>query len=105
MTTLILSEKPQSTIEPVPQGMHAAVCVGLYDVGVIPSEKFGVARRKEILTWEGVDLPPLTLTKDGKSVQKLRHISRRFTMSLHEKATLRRTLESWRGNKFTETEL
>jgi hypothetical protein len=31
-------------------------------------------------------------------------ISREFTLSMHEKSTLRAFLESWRGQKFTEEE-
>jgi hypothetical protein len=32
-------------------------------------------------------------------------VRRRYTCSLHEKATLRRDLESWRGRGFTDQEL
>jgi hypothetical protein len=32
-------------------------------------------------------------------------VRRRYTCSLHEKATLRRDLESWRGRAFTDKEL
>jgi hypothetical protein len=40
---------------------------------------------------------------DGGSPKWL--TTQRFTVSLHEKASLRRYLEDWRGVKFTETEL
>ena len=32
-------------------------------------------------------------------------ISRRYSLSLHEKSSLRRDLESWRGRAFTQEEL
>ena len=39
--------------------------------------------------------------EDGKPFR----VSKRYTASLHEKATLRKDLESWRGRPFTSQEL
>ena len=38
---------------------------------------------------------------DGKPF----HVQKRYTLSLHEKAGLRKDLESWRGKPFSDTEL
>jgi hypothetical protein len=50
--------------------------------------------------WE---LPHERITIDGKDLP--RAISRRFTLSLNSKATLRSILESWRTRAFTDKEL
>lgn len=104
-TTLIISARAESTIEPVPEGLHGAVCIALYDVGTLYSEKFDTAQRKLIVTWELPGLPPLEIEREGQKQKLPRFLSRRFTMSLNEKANLRQMVETWRGRKFSETEL
>ncbi len=103
--SLIISATAESNIEPVPEGVHPAVCVGLADVGTQYSEKFNTDHRKVVVTWELPDLTKIELDRDGKKESLPRHVSRRFTMSLNEKANLRHMLESWRGRKFTDAEL
>lgn len=95
--SLIVSSKSGSEIDPVPAGLHLAVCVGVYDVGTQHSDIYGKDSRKVILMFELPELPALDI---GPRV-----LSRRFTMSLNAKATLRAFLEMWRGRKFTEQEL
>jgi hypothetical protein len=95
--SLIVTAKSGADIEPVPEGLHLAICIGLYDVGTIHSEMFGRDSRKCILQFEFPELPPLE--------SKPRIMSRQFTMSLNAKANLRAFLETWRGRKFTEAEL
>ena len=104
-SSLIVSATAESNIEPVPEGVHPAVCVSLYDVGTQYSEKFSTNHRKLVVSWELPDLPKIDLERDGKKESLPRCVSRRFTMSLNEKANLRHVLESWRGRKFTEGEL
>ena len=91
--SLIVTAKSGADIEPVPEGLHLAVCVGLYDVGTIHSEMFGRDSRKCILQFEFPELPPL---ESGPRI-----MSRQFTMSLNAKAKLRAFLETWRGRTFT----
>lgn len=105
MNSLIVSAKAESTIEPVPEGLHAAVCTALHDVGTQYSEKFDTSHRKLVVQWELPELSPLEVERDGVKEKLPRCLSRRFTMSLNEKANLRHMLESWRGRKFTEAEL
>ncbi len=103
--TLMVSAKSDSNVDPVPEGLHPAVCVGIYDVGQQYSEKFDTTRRKCVLVFELLELPPLEMERDGQRVKLPRCLSRRFTLSLNEKAVLRAFLESWRGRRFTEAEL
>lgn len=103
--SLTISARGESNIEPVPEGLHDAICCGLYYVGTIYSEQFDRAHKKLVISWELPNCPPLRRDKDGKTELLPRVVSRRLTMSLHEKSLLRPLLEGWRGKKFTEVEL
>lgn len=80
-----------------PQGMHHAICVAIHDLGTQHSEKYANSARKVMLTWELVGQAAM----DGKPIT----ISKPYTMSLHEKAALRKDLELWRGKAFSAEEL
>ena len=81
-----------------PAGTHAAVCVDIVDVGIVESEFNGEKKKqhKVRVVWQ------IDETQDnGKPFTA----SKRYTLSLHEKAALRKDLESWRGRPFTNQEL
>lgn len=84
---------------PAPVGNHVARCVGLIDLGTQTSDFKGetVVRRQVVVRWE----LPSELQNDGRPFQ----VSKFYTMSLHEKATLRHDLANWRGRDFTDQEL
>ena len=90
--------------EPISQGLHHAICYALYDLGTQYNEKFGKSIHKVLVGWE-VPAERIEVERDGKMVNLPRSISKRYTLSLHEKAILRKELESWRGRSFTEEEL
>jgi hypothetical protein len=83
---------------PTPEGTHPATCYRFIDLGTQAGEYMGAPKiaRKVMLSWEITD-PELRMD-DGKPFT----ISSRYTWSMHEKATLRKTLESWRGKKFED---
>lgn len=87
--------------DPVPEGMHHAICYALYDLGTQYNEKYGKFAQKVLITWE---LPDERIEIEGEG-EKPRAISKKYTLSLHEKAILRKDLESWRGKSFTPEEL
>lgn len=102
---LIASDSGGGT--PVPQGVHTGRCFRVIDLGTQPREYQGQVKppiRKAMLAWElyGEDEEgnPL-LTEDGRPLA----ISKRYSVSLSDKATLRADLESWRGKAFTNEEL
>ncbi|MCX7009804.1 MAG: hypothetical protein NTY53_21605 [Kiritimatiellaeota bacterium] len=101
--SLIAKDKGPS-IEPIPAGVHVAVCYGVVDLGTQFTAKFNKSIRKILMLWE---IPGCRgdFDRDGQKVSLPRAISRRYTLSLSEKANLRRDLESWRGKKFTAQEL
>ncbi len=82
---MILTNTPTSTYTPAPPGVHDAVCVDFIDLGIVDTP-FG-AKRKVKLTFE------IPAEGDGKPY----NISKTFTASLHEKASLNHFLSKWRG--------
>jgi len=101
---LTVKEPSGGGSNPVSQGLHQAVAFMLYDLGTHYSEKFGKSTHKLLIGWE-VPSERIEVERDGEKVDLPKMISARFTASLHEKAQLRKTLESWRGRGFTKEEL
>lgn len=85
---------------PPPAGTHPAICHRFIDLGTQKSTFSGESKtqRKVMLSWEITD-PDLRM-EDGNAFV----ISQRYTWSMHEKATLRKTLEAWRGQPFVESD-
>lgn len=93
-----LPKPNDKTFELAPQGNHIAICYRVIDLGTQAGEFKGVPNRKHkiLISWEIPD----ELMADGKPFT----ISQRFTWSMADNATLRQTLESWRGRAFTEAD-
>jgi hypothetical protein len=91
---------------PVPQGMHLARCYRIIDLGTQQTEYLGTIKHlpKVMLQFEvhGEDETgkPIVTAK-GEPMS----ISKNFTLSLAEMATLRKDLQTWRGRDFTSDEL
>jgi hypothetical protein len=89
-----------------PAGSFLARLYRIIDIGTQTTEWMGKRKmqRKIIamfeLHGEDNDGQPLQ-TADGKPLI----VSKRYTLSLDEKATLRKDLEAWRGKAFTQEEL
>ena len=92
----------------VPPGVYIGRCYSLIDLGTqLTSGQYGEKLQHKIkLSWElfGEDEAgqSLTINVDGKEMPLT--ISKNYTMSLHEKAGLRKDLAAWRGRDFTEDE-
>ena len=82
------------TFTPAPEGVHQAVCVDVIDLGVIPGFE-GKPQHKVDVVWQ-ID----EKRDDGKRFT----LFKRYTLSINEKASLRKDLESWRGKVFTRDE-
>ena len=80
----------------IPAGTHVARCYGIIDLGTQYSEKFGNWARKVQFQWE----LPNELMDDGRPLA----ISKKYTLSLNEKASLKKDVESWLGRSITEKE-
>jgi len=97
---LIARDKGGGDFTPIPEDLHLAICYGIWDIGTQFSEKYGKSIHKVVIVWE---IPGCRGIFDGKDLP--RAISKRYTISLHKKADLRKDLESWRGKKFSDEEL
>lgn len=92
----------------VPPGAYIGRCYSLVDLGTqLTTGQFGEKLQHKIrIGWElfGEDEngQPLTVDVDGKEMPLT--ITKSYTVSLHEKAGLRRDLAAWRGKDFTDEE-
>jgi hypothetical protein len=94
------------TFTPVPPGMYLARCYRIVDLGKQKSEWQGKVNEqpKVMLQFEvhgEDDAGKPLVTAKGEPMS----ISKNFTLSLAEKATLRKDLQTWRGKPFTPEEL
>jgi hypothetical protein len=82
-------------------GSHIAICTLIVDLGRQHSRspQFGDSIKHQIyLRWELTDEPLDWLDKEtGESKSGFMSVGKFYTLSLHEKANLRRDLESWRA--------
>ena len=88
-----------STFKPCPAGVHQAVCADVVDMGILEVKWNNEVKKqhKVRIVWQVEDVDP--------DNNKPYIVQKRYTASLHEKAQLRKDLESWRGRAFTEAEL
>jgi hypothetical protein len=92
----------------VPAGAYIGRCYSLIDLGTqLTDGQYGQKMQHKLrIGWElfGEDDngQPLTVDIDGKEVPMT--ISKSYTVSLHEKASLRKDLAAWRGRDFTDEE-
>ena len=88
-----ITNSSTSTFAPCPEGIHSAVCVDCIDLGILET-KYGPKRKLRIV-FEIADR-----MENGKPYS----VSRSFTASLHQKATLSNFLSKWRGRAVSEGE-
>lgn len=88
----------------VPAGSHIAVCNLVADCGLQPGSQAYPTPKQQLYIRFEVPAERVDYEKDGKKLNGPVVIGAFFTASMHEKATLRKRLESWRGRKFTDEE-
>jgi len=98
----IIAENKGGDFVLIPAGNHIARCYGMIQIGTV-KEETGIYAGKEThkvrISWE----TPHECHDFGKGMQPFA-IHKEFTLSMNEKATLRKMLESWRGKAFNEIE-
>lgn len=97
------TDSGSGNFEQAPIGSHVARCVKVIDIGTQKGEYQGqvTIKRQVIIGWE----LPNELMTEGDFAGKPFTVSKFYTASLNEKATLRKDLANWRGRDFTEQEL
>ena len=91
----ILAREPDSKYTPCPEGLFQAVCVDVIDLGFV-STQWG-DKPKVRIVWQ--------VDETDQATNRRFEVRAMYTLSLSDKATLRKILESWRGRKFTPIEL
>ncbi len=88
---------------PMSAGTYVARCYSMVHIGTIEDSFQG---EKKVLNKVRLSFEFPTETKVFKEEEgeKPYILSKEFTLSMHEKATLRKMLESWRGKAFTDEE-
>ena len=105
MSDIMASDKGSSNFKPVPAGMHLARCYRVIDLGTQKSEYKGEVKLLNKVMFqfevhgEADDGTPLK-TEKGEPMS----ISKTYTLSLGDKATMNRDLSTWRGKAFTDEE-
>lgn len=98
--SMIVKENGGVDIPKLEAGVYTAYSSMLVDLGVQRSEKFNKDTRKFRIVWtimnEEVEI-------NGEKIP--RTISKEYSFSLNEKSSLRKDLQAWRGQPFTEEEL
>lgn len=90
----------------VTPGMHPAVCDMMVDLGLQEqkSQLYGDSVKHQVyIRWQ-IPGERLEYEKDGQKIEGPMTIGSYYTLSLNEKATLRKHLQGWRGKEFTADE-
>lgn len=92
---------------PVPQGTHIAICDQVIDLGkqLIKSQMYGESVKHQVyIRWQ-IPAERAQWEQDGEKKEGPAVIGKTYTVSLGEKAALRKDLQAWRGKPFTPDEL
>lgn len=89
--------------EPMPSGNYVAICYQMIQIGTVMEMINGEQKllNKVRIGWE---FPTETKVFKEENGEQPYVISEEYTLSLNEKANLRKMLASWRGKDFTEKE-
>jgi len=100
----IIAREGGSSVEPIAEGTYVARCYMVVDVGSHWDDKYRKSRHEIIIGWE-IPSERMEITKDDVTKDVPRVVSKSYTLSLGERANLRKDLEAWRGQRFTKEEL
>lgn len=98
-----LTDSSGGDFEQAPTGSQVGRCIRIIDLGTQQGEWQGKIhyKRQGIFMWE----LPNALMSEGEFSGKPFVVSKFYTLSLSEKANLRKDLAAWRGRDFTPQEL
>jgi len=89
--------------EQTPAGTFIARCYRFIDLGSHEQTFQGESKGMKRLVMIGFELPT-ELMEEGEYAGRPFTIHKRYTWSTHEKANMRKDLESWRGAKFNDSD-
>ena len=97
--SLVVKESEKTSIPNLEDGVYTAISSMIIDLGLQRNERFDKDQRKFLMIWEIVG-ETITIGEDILP----RIINKEYSYSLGEKSNLKKDLESWRGQAFTEEE-
>lgn len=99
----IYAEHKDAEFKSVKPGTYLGRCYRMIEIGTIKEEYLGQEKmqQKVMISWE---LPTEKAIFDESKGEEPFAVSKTYTLSMNEKANLRKDLESWRGKGFTEEE-
>ena len=99
----IIAENKGGNYKVIEAGVYPARCYSMIDLGTQELTYNGETKhiRQVVITWE---LPTELAVFHEEKGEEPYAISKTYTLSMHEKAGLRKDLESWRGKSFTDEE-
>ena len=103
MASIVATNNGGGDFAPMEAGMYVARCVQMIQIGTVTEMIQGKEKTLHKVRF-GFEFPTeLKVFKEENREQPF-FLSKEYTLSMHEKATLRLHLETWRGKKFTEEE-
>ena len=99
----IIAENKGGNFKLIDAGVYPARCYSMIELGTQTTEFNGESKvsRQVNITWE---LPTEKAVFHEERGEEPYVVSKTYNLSMHEKATLRKDLESWRGQGFTDDE-
>lgn len=99
----ITAKQSEKQFELTPAGNHLARCYQMIEIGTEEIEYNGDKKsvHRVRIVWE---LPNEKKVFNPEKGEQPFSIGKDYTLSMHEKATLRHDLQSWRGKAFTDDE-
>ena len=94
--------KAGKDFEPIPAGVHMAICTTVVDLGLQGGGKF--APKRQVYIKFEIPSHQVKWEKDGVEKTGPGTIGRTFGLSISEKSHLRPFLVGWRGKDFTKEE-
>lgn len=88
---------------PMSSGMYVARCVQMIQIGTVTEMIQGKEKTLHKVRL-GFEFPTELKVFKEENREQPYFLSKEYTLSMHEKATLRLHLETWRGKKFSEEE-
>lgn len=100
---IIAEKKEGGNFIQVEPGTYVARCYSMIEIGTIETEYKGQKKKqkKVNITWE---LPTETAVFKEENGPEPFVVSKTYTLSMYDKANLRKDLESWRGKGYTDAE-
>jgi hypothetical protein len=96
----IIAKDNGGDFEPVPLGIHRAICINVFDIGYQPGYQGAPPKHQVVILWE-IEARQKWEPNTGKRFT----VTKFYTLSINAKSNLGQDLESWRTKPFSEEEL